>query len=127
MGRTVLHLLHSDVLPLRHRSEPQTFFCGLRFQPQLDACRLSLRKLEQRIGQRNIQNLPKQSLMLWKYRNLADGFLFFCLPCVLTGLWHQQTVGWDEDQTLLIVSFIFAFTHCAYYMYRIWKHVHVKA
>ena len=46
---------------------------------------------------------------------------------VLTGLWHQQTVGWDADQTLLIVSFIFAFTHCAYYMYRIWKHAHVKA
>ena len=46
---------------------------------------------------------------------------------VLTGLWHQQTVGWNEDKTLLTVSFIFAFTHCAYYMFRIWKHAHAKA
>ena len=39
---------------------------------------------------------------------------------VITGLWHQQTVGWDEDKTLLIISFVFAFTHCAFYMVRIW-------
>lgn len=41
--------------------------------------------------------------------------------CVVTGLWHQQTVGWDADQTLLIISFVFAFTHCAFYMWRIWR------
>ena len=41
--------------------------------------------------------------------------------CVITGLWHQQTVGWDESKVLLIISFVFAFTHCAYYMMRIWK------
>ena len=41
--------------------------------------------------------------------------------CVITGLWHQQTVGWDADKTLLTISFAFAFTHCAYYMLRIWK------
>ena len=41
---------------------------------------------------------------------------------VITGLWHQQTVGWEADKTLLILSFIFAFTHLAYYMLRIWKH-----
>lgn len=40
---------------------------------------------------------------------------------VITGLWHQQTVGWDEDMTLLFISFAFAFTHCAFYMVRIWK------
>lgn len=40
---------------------------------------------------------------------------------VITGLWHQQTVGWEEDKTLLIISFVFAFTHCAFYMIRIWK------
>lgn len=44
--------------------------------------------------------------------------------CIITGLWHQQTVGWNEDKTLLIISFVFAFTHCAYYMWRIWKHSH---
>lgn len=41
--------------------------------------------------------------------------------CVITGLWHQQTVGWNEDQTLLVISFVFAFTHLAFYMTRIWK------
>lgn len=40
---------------------------------------------------------------------------------VITGLWHQQTVGWEEDKTLLVISFVFAFTHCAFYMARIWK------
>ena len=30
---------------------------------------------------------------------------------VITGLWHQQTVGWEEDKTLLAISFVFAFTH----------------
>ena len=46
---------------------------------------------------------------------------------VITGLWHQQTVGWEADKTLLGISFAFAFTHCAYYMWRIWKHSHVQA
>lgn len=41
---------------------------------------------------------------------------------VITGLWHQQTVGWNEDKILLIISFVFALTHCAFYMYRMWKH-----
>lgn len=42
--------------------------------------------------------------------------------CIITGLWHQQTVGWNESKILLTISFIFAFTHCAYYVYRMWKH-----
>ena len=42
--------------------------------------------------------------------------------CIITGLWHQQTVGWNESKILLTISFIFAFTHCAYYEYRMWKH-----
>ncbi len=41
--------------------------------------------------------------------------------CVITGLWYQQSVGWNEDQTLLVISFVFAFTHLAFYMTRIWK------
>ena len=41
---------------------------------------------------------------------------------IITGLWHQQTVGWEADKTLLTISFVFAVTHCAYYMYRMWKH-----
>ena len=50
--------------------------------------------------------------------------LILSVLCVITGLWHQQTVGWNADQTLLIISFVFAFTHCAYYMWRMWKHLH---
>ena len=45
---------------------------------------------------------------------------------VITGLWHQQTVGWDEVKTLLIISFVFAFTHCAFYMVRIWRQTSQK-
>lgn len=47
--------------------------------------------------------------------------LVLSVLCIITGLWHQQTVGWDADMTLLTISFVFAFTHCAYYMWRIWK------
>lgn len=50
--------------------------------------------------------------------------LILSVLCVITGLWHQQTVDWNADQTLLIISFVFAFTHCAYYMWRMWKHSH---
>lgn len=50
--------------------------------------------------------------------------LILSILSVITGLWHQQTVGWDSDKTLLTISFAFAFTHCAFYMWRIWKHPH---
>ena len=40
---------------------------------------------------------------------------------IITGLWHQQTAGWETDKTLLIISFVFAFTHCTFYVWRLWK------
>ena len=46
---------------------------------------------------------------------------------VITGLWHQQTAGWDTDKTLLFISFVFAFTHCAFYVWRMWKQTRSKA
>ena len=46
--------------------------------------------------------------------------LVLAVLSVITGLWHQQTVGWEADKTLLVISFVFAFTHCAYYMWRLW-------
>ena len=46
---------------------------------------------------------------------------------VITGLWHQQTAGWDSDKTLLVISFVFAFTHCAFYTFRMWKQTRVKS
>ena len=47
--------------------------------------------------------------------------LVLAVLSVITGLWHQQTVGWEADKTLLVISFVFAFTHCAYYMWRLWR------
>ena len=47
--------------------------------------------------------------------------IILAILCVITGLWHQQTVGWEESKVLLIISFVFAFTHLAFYMIRIWK------
>ena len=41
--------------------------------------------------------------------------------CVITGLWHQQTVGWEADKTLLVISFLFALTHLAFYIHRLSK------
>lgn len=38
--------------------------------------------------------------------------------CVITGLWHQQTVGWGESKVLLVISFLFALTHLAYFLRR---------
>jgi APA family basic amino acid/polyamine antiporter len=46
---------------------------------------------------------------------------------IITGLWHQQTAGWDTDKTLLFISFVFAFTHCAFYVWRMWKQTRTKA
>lgn len=46
--------------------------------------------------------------------------------CVITGLWHQQTAGWDSDKTMLYIAFVFAFTHCGYYVYRLWKQTRSK-
>ena len=45
---------------------------------------------------------------------------------VITGLWHQQTAGWDSDKTLLTVSFVFAFTHCGWYVWRMWHQAREK-
>lgn len=37
------------------------------------------------------------------------------LLCVLTGLWHQQTVGMNADKTLMVVALAFGFFHIAWY------------
>lgn len=40
---------------------------------------------------------------------------------IVTGLWHQQTVGWNSDKVLLSITFVFAFVHCVYYLFRLWN------
>lgn len=47
--------------------------------------------------------------------------------CVITGFWHQQTVGWSESKVLLVFSILFALSHLSYYMMRIWRHSSVAA
>ena len=47
--------------------------------------------------------------------------------CVITGLWHQQTVGWEADKTLLVISFLFALTHLAFYIHRLSKEFTVSS
>ncbi len=42
--------------------------------------------------------------------------------CVMTGFWHQQTVGWAEDKTMLIIAVAFGLFHLGYYAWRMWKH-----
>lgn len=42
--------------------------------------------------------------------------------CAITGLWHQQTVGWNENKILLSISFVFAITHASFYMWKIWTY-----
>lgn len=38
--------------------------------------------------------------------------------CVVTGFWHQQTVGWSESKLLLVIATVFAVSHFAYYTWR---------
>lgn len=47
--------------------------------------------------------------------------------CVITGLWHQQTVGWEADKTLLVISFLFALTHLTFYIHRLAKEFTVSS
>jgi APA family basic amino acid/polyamine antiporter len=37
--------------------------------------------------------------------------LSLCGLLAIVGLWHQQTIGWNADKTLLIISFVFAGAH----------------
>lgn len=40
--------------------------------------------------------------------------------CIITGFWHQQTVGWNGDKTLFILSLTFGLAHIACYATRLW-------
>ncbi len=40
--------------------------------------------------------------------------------CIITGFWHQQTVGWNEDKALFILSLTFGLAHIACYAIRLW-------
>lgn len=39
--------------------------------------------------------------------------------CIVTGFWHQMTVGWEADHTLFIVAIVFGLVHIGYYCMRL--------
>lgn len=41
--------------------------------------------------------------------------------CIVTGFWHQQTVGWSADKLLLGIAVVFGLAHIAYYSLKLWK------
>ena len=47
--------------------------------------------------------------------------------CFITGLWHQQTAGWNSGKTLLVIAFAFGISHFAFYMVRIYRQTSRKA
>ena len=44
--------------------------------------------------------------------------VFVSLLCVITGLWHQQTVGWNADQTMLWIAVGFGVGHIFFFLVR---------
>lgn len=44
--------------------------------------------------------------------------LALAVLCIVTGFWHQQTVGWAESKVLLVVASVFALIHFSYYTWR---------
>ncbi len=41
--------------------------------------------------------------------------------CIIVGFWHQMTVGWEEDKTLLVISMLFGVAHILFYLVRFAK------
>lgn len=48
--------------------------------------------------------------------NIIGGFIG--VLCVITGFWHQQTLGWDADTTLFWIATIFGLTHIFFFIVR---------
>lgn len=42
--------------------------------------------------------------------------------CIVTGFWHQQTVGWHSDKTMFVIAAAFGLGHIAWHMWRLWGH-----
>ena len=43
--------------------------------------------------------------------------------CIVTGFWHQQSVGWGTDKTMFVIAVVFGLFHIMLYTYRLWKTV----
>lgn len=58
----------------------------------------------------------RKGLVTLDVLGLATAFL-----CIVTGFWHQQTVGWADDKTLLVTAVLFGLAHIAFYTCRLWR------
>lgn len=52
------------------------------------------------------------------FNNLCIGLSALC---IITGFWHQQTIGWDTDRTLFVLAVVLGLSHIGIYAYRLWK------
>lgn len=43
---------------------------------------------------------------------------FIAVLCIVTGFWHQQTVGWNADKTMFLIAVIFGLAHIFFYIVR---------
>ncbi len=59
----------------------------------------------------------RRGVLTLDFLGLAASFL-----CIVTGFWHQQSVGWAADKTLLVIAVIFGLAHLAFYLVRMWRH-----
>lgn len=44
--------------------------------------------------------------------------IFVGVLCIITALWHQQTLGWEADKTLFWIGTLFGLIHIFYYLVR---------
>ncbi len=44
--------------------------------------------------------------------------IFVAVLCIITALWHQQTLGWEADKTLFWIGTLFGLIHIFYYLVR---------
>lgn len=44
--------------------------------------------------------------------------IFVSFLCIVTGFWHQQTIGWQADRTMLWIASIFGVVHVMFFVVR---------
>lgn len=66
-------------------------------------------------------NGPRKGVVTLDLLGLSASFL-----CIVTGFWHQQSVGWSDDKTLLTIAVVFGLAHIAFYTVRLWHDMAVR-
>lgn len=44
--------------------------------------------------------------------------VFVAILCVITGFWHQQTLGWNDSKLLFYIALFFGVFHLFFYLVR---------